>query len=51
MGDCGITGESVNGLTNKMLGEMALVYPGYWRMGEKMRGDCGVVMAAMKAGL
>jgi len=32
-------GESVNGLTNKILGETALVYPGYWRMGEKIIGD------------
>jgi len=46
-----MTGESVNGLTNKMLGETASVYPGYWRIGEKTMGDCGVVMAAMKAGL
>jgi len=34
-----------------MLGEMALVYPGYWRMGEKRMGDCGAVMVAMIAGL
>jgi len=44
-------GELVNGLTNKMPGEMASVYPGYWRTGEKMMGDCGVVTVAMKAGL
>jgi len=46
-----MTGESVNGLTNKMLGKMVSVYPGYWRMGEKRMGDWGVVMAAIKAGL
>jgi len=44
-------GESVNGLTNKMPGETASVYPGYWRMGEKRMGDWGVVIAAIKVGL
>jgi len=46
-----MTGELVNGLTNRMLGETVSVYPGYWRMGEKMMGDCGAAMVAMKAGL
>jgi len=46
-----MTGESVNGLTNKMLGETASVYPGYRRTGEKRMGDWGVVMAVIKAGL
>jgi len=46
-----MTGESVNGLTNKMLGETALVYPGYWRTGEKRMGDWGAVTAVMKVGL
>ena len=51
MGDCGITGELVNGLTNKMPGEMVSVYPGYWRTGEKRMEDWGAVMVAIKAGL
>jgi len=34
-----------------MPGETALVYPGYWRTGEKRMGDCRVVTVAMKAGL
>jgi len=46
-----MTGESVNGLTNKMPGEMVSVYPGYWRTGEKRMGDWGAVTAAIKAGL
>jgi len=46
-----MTGESVNGLTNKMLGETVLVYPGYWRTGEKTMGDCRAVTAVMKVGL
>jgi len=44
-------GESVKGLTNKILGETASVYPGYWRMGEKRMGDWGAVTAAIKVGL
>jgi len=46
-----MTGESVNGLTNKMPGEMASVHPGYRRTGEKRMGDWGAVTVAMKAGL
>jgi len=46
-----MTGESVNGLTNKMPGETALVYPGYWRTGEKRMGDWGGVTVVRKAGL
>jgi len=46
-----MTGELVNGLTNKMLGETASVYPGYKRMGEKMIGDWGAVTVAIKVGL